>query len=65
MDRRRQRSGCRSKRDDDDAGQFAIEGKSLEDGDWHEFVNDYDLKVEGGVLRDTLDRSELKVFIKR
>lgn len=50
---------------DEPAGEFVIESKGLEDGEWHEFVNDYDLKVEGGVLKDTLGESELKVFVRK
>jgi len=50
---------------DTDAGEFVIEGKALEDGDWHEFTRNYDVKVESGVLKDTLGKSEVKVFIKK
>jgi len=50
---------------DKDAGGFAIEGKALEDGDWHEYVNNVDVKVEAGRLVDTLGPSEVKVYVRK
>src|SRR5262249_36662029 len=35
---------------DEDAGEFTIEGKSLEDGAWHEYTYNYDVDVKDGVL---------------
>jgi 1,4-alpha-glucan branching enzyme len=37
----------------------------LEDGTWHEHTHGYDVRVEGGTLRDKLGPSELKVFVKK
>jgi len=34
------------------------------DGTWHEYTHDYDVEVGGGVLRDSLAESEVKVYIK-
>lgn len=45
------------------AGEFTVGG--LEDGTWHEYVYNYDTGVQGGVLRDSLAESEVKVYIKR
>ena len=50
---------------DEPAGDFAIENAGLEDGTWREALFGYDTKVEGGVLRDSLGASEVKVFIKQ
>jgi 1,4-alpha-glucan branching enzyme len=50
---------------DEPSGEFVIENVALEDGEWHEAVFRYDTKVEGGVLRDSLGPSELKVFIRK
>ncbi len=35
------------------------------DGQWHEWVNNYDVHVEGGVLRDQLAESEIKVYLNQ
>ncbi len=50
---------------DVDAGEFVIEGHALEDGPWHEFTFNYDTEVKAGVLKDTLMKSEVKVFVKK
>jgi 1,4-alpha-glucan branching enzyme len=34
------------------------------DGKWHEFINNYDVEVQGGVLKDSLAESEVKIYIK-
>lgn len=34
-------------------------------GTWHEWIHDYDLTVEGGILRDQLAESEIKVYLGR
>lgn len=46
------------------AGYFEV-GGGLEDGFWHEHVWNYDTVVQGGVLRDTLAESEVKIYVKR
>ena len=46
------------------AGEFEIANGGLEDGNWHEYTNNYDTQVQGGVLRDSLAESEVKIFIK-
>lgn len=35
------------------------------DGVWHEWTHNYDNPVEGGVLRDKLAESEIKVYVNR
>jgi hypothetical protein len=50
---------------DEYAGSFTIGKADLNDGTWHEYVFDYDIDVEGGVLNDTLGPSEVKGFIKQ
>ncbi|NLX09006.1 MAG: alpha-amylase [Chloroflexi bacterium] len=45
------------------AGDVEI-GNWHEDGAWHEYLDDYDIEVQGGVLRDTLAESEVKVYVK-
>lgn len=47
------------------AGEFTIAGAGLEDGAWHEHVFNYDTTISGGVLKDSLGPSEVKVFIKK
>jgi len=44
------------------AGEFEI--GHWPDGQWHEFVFNYDITVQGGVHRDTLAESEVKIFVK-
>ncbi|MBC7811768.1 MAG: alpha amylase C-terminal domain-containing protein, partial [Burkholderiales bacterium] len=34
------------------------------DGKWHEYTDNYDTEIQGGVLNDKLAESEVKVFIK-
>ncbi len=34
------------------------------DGKWHEYHNNYDTEISGGVLTDTLAESEVKIYIK-
>lgn len=50
---------------DTHAGEVVIADCGLEDGDWHEHVHNFDLKVEGGVLKDTVAESEVKVYFKK
>jgi 1,4-alpha-glucan branching enzyme len=48
-------------------GKFAGDvhvGKWPGDGKWHEYINNYDVDVSGGVLNDTLAESEVKIYIK-
>lgn len=47
------------------AGDFEIKDVGLEDGSWREIMHGYDTKIEGGVLKDSLGESEVKVFIKQ
>jgi hypothetical protein len=49
---------------DHPAGEVAVGGCGLEDGDYHEHVFDYDTRVDGGTLKTTLGPSEVKVFVK-
>jgi len=50
---------------DEDAGEFVIEGKALEDGTWHEYTYNFDVEVKDGILKDTLGKSDVKIFIKK
>jgi len=50
---------------DTPAGEFEIRDIGLEDGTWREVINGYEAKIVGGVLRDTLGESEVKVFVKQ
>jgi 1,4-alpha-glucan branching enzyme len=34
------------------------------DGRWHEYHNNYDIDVAGGILTDTLAESEVKIYVK-
>jgi 1,4-alpha-glucan branching enzyme len=45
-------------------GELVIADCGLEDGRWHEYTCDYDREVAGGILKEQLGPSELKVFIK-
>lgn len=36
-----------------------------EDGVWHEYTDDYDIEVQGGILRDSLAESEVKIYFKK
>lgn len=47
------------------AGEFVITDAGLPDGAWHEHVFNYDATIVGGVLKDTLGPSEVKVFVKK
>lgn len=47
------------------AGEFTVANAGLGDGNWHEYVYNYDTSVQGGVLRDSLAESEIKVYIKQ
>ena len=50
---------------DEPAGNFEIRDVGLEDGTWREVIGEYPATVESGALRDKLDRSEAKVFVKQ
>jgi 1,4-alpha-glucan branching enzyme len=47
------------------AGEFTISEAGLEDGKWHEHIFNYDATIAGGVLKDTMGPSEVKVFLKQ
>ncbi len=34
------------------------------DGKWHEYHYNYDVEVQGGILKDTLAESEVKIYLK-
>jgi 1,4-alpha-glucan branching enzyme len=46
-------------------GEVKIQGPFLEDGVWHEFFRNYDVKVTGGQLVDKMGESEVKIFIRK
>jgi 1,4-alpha-glucan branching enzyme len=50
---------------DQPSGEFVIEKVGLEDGKWKDAIHGNEIKVEGGVLKDTLGASEVKIFIKQ
>jgi 1,4-alpha-glucan branching enzyme len=45
------------------AGQVEIPNIPA-DGTWHEWIRNYDVTVEGGILRDQLAESEIKIYLK-
>ncbi len=45
------------------AGEVKV-GNWPGDGKWHEYHNNYDVEVHGGILTDTLAESEVKIYIK-
>ncbi len=47
---------------DEEAGDFAIPNWPA-DGKWHEWMRDYEVEVQGGVLHDRLAKSEWKIFV--
>jgi 1,4-alpha-glucan branching enzyme len=49
---------------DEDAGEFIVEKSGLEDGTWREIMWVDEIKVEGGVLKSVLAKSEVKIFVK-
>lgn len=46
-------------------GEIRIDLPGIAPGNWHEFIYDYDARVEDGTLIDTLAESEVKVFLYR
>lgn len=50
---------------DEFAGEFSVQNPSLEDGQWHEYIHNYDIEVAGNTIKDTLAESEVKVFIRK
>ena len=48
---------------DEYAGDVQI-GNWPGDGKWHEYHNNYDVEVQGGVLNDTLAESGVKIYVK-
>lgn len=44
------------------AGQVEIPNMPA-NGTWHEWIRDYDVTVEGGILRDQLAESEIKIYL--
>jgi 1,4-alpha-glucan branching enzyme len=47
------------------AGEFTLGNCGLEDGDWHEYIYNYDVHIQNGNLKDSLAESEVKIFIKK
>ena len=45
------------------AGEVKI-GNWPGDGKWHEYLYNYDVEVQGGILTDTLAESEVKIYIQ-
>jgi 1,4-alpha-glucan branching enzyme len=45
--------------------QFTIEKAGLEDGMWRDAVHGGELKIENGILHDTLGPSEVKIYVKK
>lgn len=46
------------------AGEVEI-GNWPGDGGWHEYTHNYEVQVQGGLLRDSLAESEVKIYIKQ
>ncbi len=49
---------------DEHQGQVEI-GNWPGDGGWHEYTHNYDIEVGGGVMRDEIAESEVKIYVKR
>lgn len=50
----------------EDKHQGAVEiGNWPGDGMWHEYTHNYDVDVQGGVMRDQLAESEVKIYLKK
>lgn len=47
------------------AGEVVLADAGLDDGDWHEYVFNFDANVKQGVLKFELGPSEVKVFVKK
>jgi 1,4-alpha-glucan branching enzyme len=45
------------------AGEIKV-GNWPGDGKWHEYHNNYDVEVQGGILTDSLAESEVKIYVK-
>lgn len=45
-------------------GEFEIGNAGLEDDVWHEYIHNYDVTISGGVLKDSLAESEVKIYVK-
>ncbi len=50
---------------DEYAGEFEVGNDGLEDGTWREMIFNYEVQIQGGVLRDTLGPSEVKIYIRQ
>jgi len=47
------------------AGEVTIEGKGITDGKWQDVLGGDEVTVTGGVFKTSLDRSEIRIFVKR
>jgi 1,4-alpha-glucan branching enzyme len=49
---------------DEPAGEFIVDSAGLEDGNWREHLSGRKFKMEGGRIHDTLEASQVKIFVK-
>lgn len=47
------------------SGDFTIENAGLEDGSWYEHMTNRHFQMTGGQIKDTLEPSQLKIFVKQ
>jgi 1,4-alpha-glucan branching enzyme len=50
---------------DTPSAEFTIENAGLEDGDWREHLSNRQFQVTGGQIRDTLEPSEIRIYVKK
>jgi 1,4-alpha-glucan branching enzyme len=50
---------------DSASGDIAVDHAGLEDGQWREYVCNFDLEIKDGKLKTSLGPSEVKIFVKQ
>jgi 1,4-alpha-glucan branching enzyme len=49
---------------DTPSGEFIVEKAGVEDGRWREHISGHTFQATGGQIKDTLERSQVKIFVK-
>jgi 1,4-alpha-glucan branching enzyme len=49
---------------DTPSGEFIVEKAGLEDGPWREHISNRTFQMTGGQIKDTLEPSQVKIFVK-
>ena len=49
---------------DNPSGEFIVEKAGLEDGPWREHITNRTFQMTGGQIKDTLEPSQVKIFVK-